>query len=776
MIRQIQIPFIRITSLLILAFGIFPAPGYAGDWERVYPEEAVTTDELPFLTVGYREQGNPAFLVGSRTGYALVPRFNVGGALNEMIPVKLPFSFDVEQVASVNERWVVAGPGGKVAIHDSGEDLQSGWTVNQIPGVGGIDQLAVVNGTLLVLSGEDVYISEVTGSSWRLQEGLYKVKDLATFRGKLYAIRSVVRATFWDLELICSEDGISWNRLWSFRSHRVSEYRYLREENIRFMVTYDETDSTFMPDKGSERLWVIADLEDGKWSRERYHLKLSTKDGSDWVDHKSRHWHVSRDTGPSVESAIGSWNPLDLDKTRINFETPLYEDGNVAGNLFIMFDYLLRFQSDGWTELIESHPRRTTERDTTVIWDKLTFIYDNETAVRISKEDSVEEVTLPDVGSSSRKTPLWKQMVVVNGTYTALSGNISGSGPELDAIRFTSDFQTWDTIPFPQPRPSDASLRLHNIGNTLNATFEHTKCTYYPGGHGHTVCETRSYWQAFEDGTWLEAGSTPFYSFGDKVFLPRNGNFYRLEIPNSETRSIWFYSQFGGPPFPENDTYKAALKTTYPQLLNNLVSPDGKKLVAYGDTSTLVIVEEDGATRESNPWHLFPSHGYWVEHVVHVNGWYYVLGPVLLRTKDFRQYESLPLPNNEPILNLVGFNRNLYGFTSSAVYRQPMEPGFLDSVEVQKGWHHADWLGWFQIIDEDLGDIDHLLLGKCWVKQTSDLEYWIRTEPLGWIYMRKDWAPWLYRLDDGHWYWLDQDSWPPRAWDDVEKEWEELRP
>jgi hypothetical protein len=95
-------------------------------------------------------------------------------------------------------------------------------------------------------------------------------------------------------------------------------------------------------------------------------------------------------------------------------------------------------------------------------------------------------------------------------------------------------------------------------------------------------------------------------------------------------------------------------------------------------------------------------------------------------------------------------------------------------VEVQNGWHHADWLGWFQIIDEDLGDIDHLLLGKCWVKKTSDLEYWIRTEPLGWIYMRKDWAPWLYRLDDGHWYWLDQDSWPGRAWDDAEKEWVEL--
>ena len=32
------------------------------------------------------------------------------------------------------------------------------------------------------------------------------------------------------------------------------------------------------------------------------------------------------------------------------------------------------------------------------------------------------------------------------------------------------------------------------------------------------------------------------------------------------------------------------------------------------------------------------------------------------------------------------------------------------------------------------------------------------------------------RMDDGHWYWLDQDSWPPRAWDYEDQEWEELNP
>ena len=83
-------------------------------------------------------------------------------------------------------------------------------------------------------------------------------------------------------------------------------------------------------------------------------------------------------------------------------------------------------------------------------------------------------------------------------------------------------------------------------------------------------------------------------------------------------------------------------------------------------------------------------------------------------------------------------------------------------------------LSWFQIIDEELGDIDHLLLGKCWVKQISDLEYWIRTESLGWIYLRKDWSPWFWRMDNGHWYWLDHDSWPGRAWDYEDQEWEEL--
>jgi hypothetical protein len=103
-----------------------------------------------------------------------------------------------------------------------------------------------------------------------------------------------------------------------------------------------------------------------------------------------------------------------------------------------------------------------------------------------------------------------------------------------------------------------------------------------------------------------------------------------------------------------------------------------------------------------------------------------------------------------------------------------MEKGYLDSIVRNQGWRHNDWLGWFEIRNEEDGTIDHLLLGECWVSQMADNTYWIRTEALGWIWMNKDWAPWLYRLDDGHWYWLDQDSWPPRAWDDTAKEWMEL--
>jgi hypothetical protein len=121
------------------------------------------------------------------------------------------------------------------------------------------------------------------------------------------------------------------------------------------------------------------------------------------------------------------------------------------------------------------------------------------------------------------------------------------------------------------------------------------------------------------------------------------------------------------------------------------------------------------------------------------------------------------------------FKNKLLGFLEDAVFTRELESRFLDSLQHDQEWFFAEWLGWFKIIDEDKGDIDHLHLGECWVKQENHQQYWLRTSTLGWIYVYKDWSPWFWRMEDGHWYWLDQDGWPPRAWDDVAKEWEELR-
>jgi hypothetical protein len=167
-----------------------------------------------------------------------------------------------------------------------------------------------------------------------------------------------------------------------------------------------------------------------------------------------------------------------------------------------------------------------------------------------------------------------------------------------------------------------------------------------------------------------------------------------------------------------------------------------------------------------------------IENVQFANGWYYFMNPAepAYRSRDLLEFEPVVLPDNQPLVHVVGFEGYLYAITPTAVYRQPMEAGYLDSFLRDGDWRHSGWLGWFQVINEEAGDINHLLLGDSWVKPVDDQQFWLRTASLGWIWIRKDWAPWLYRLDDGHWYWLDQDGWPPRAWDEDDQEWEALGP
>jgi hypothetical protein len=215
---------------------------------------------------------------------------------------------------------------------------------------------------------------------------------------------------------------------------------------------------------------------------------------------------------------------------------------------------------------------------------------------------------------------------------------------------------------------------------------------------------------------------------------------------------------------------------SWPGYFSKLTCLDANKLVAYGDSAEIAIINSDGSVRLSHPWRYFPVDDYRISSVRFINGWYYLTGSVTLRTKDFVIYEVVSTPHGRELVTVRRFKNKLLGFLEDAVFTRELESRFLDSLQHDQEWFFAEWLGWFKIIDEDKGDIDHLHLGECWVKQENHQQYWLRTSTLGWIYVYKDWSPWFWRMEDGHWYWLDQDGWPPRAWDDSVKEWVELRP
>jgi hypothetical protein len=210
-----------------------------------------------------------------------------------------------------------------------------------------------------------------------------------------------------------------------------------------------------------------------------------------------------------------------------------------------------------------------------------------------------------------------------------------------------------------------------------------------------------------------------------------------------------------------------------------LTSPDGERLIVFelpGLTSHvlsagIVVVNTDGSVLQTNLDAFFPDNFARIDAVRFVNGWTYFIGPATVRTRDFETFEAFPSPAPQPIVDIIGFDGDLYVFTREAAYRRPQERGYLDSVLRRRGWRQSDWLGWFLVRDEEAGWINHLLFGESRVTSTGSDQYWLNTDALGWIYVYPDWAPLFWRLKDGKWYRLDHDSWPPRAWDYEDRAW-----
>jgi len=425
-----------------------------------------------------------------------------------------------------------------------------------------------------------------------------------------------------------------------------------------------------------------------------------------------------------------------------------------------------------WIPVIEPGSMHPMTADLISIWDRLTFISPDGTIISIDEDDNLAELPFP---SLENEILHWEQLTYAGGTYF---GHVTVADKEEDQLIASDSLSDWAQLPLPpfwnRKRPlyrDQNSLIPYGDTIGLMGNERYASAAYEP----HTYI-----WQ----GEWVEIDPDPrreWYAWEYYVDLTP------YAYLDAEQTWFKFHEPWGDDPyqvriFRLNEKYEWVnnLATLQPDSrrgqLTTLTCPDGERLVLYGETAELFIIERDGSVQRTNIWNHLPKGEQYVRDVKFINGWYYLLGSATLRTRDFVDFEPVEYPHPLQPVDLLGFGGNLYAFFPDVVYRKPLETGYLDSILMKENWRRSDWLGWFQIIDEETAKIDHLLLGDSTVQQSDDNQYWIRTASLGWIYMRKDWSPWFWRMDDGHWYWLDQDAWPPRAWDYDDQEWEALRP
>jgi hypothetical protein len=487
----------------------------------------------------------------------------------------------------------------------------------------------------------------------------------------------------------------------------------------------------------SERLYLSAWFRDfDPWvdRNTRWELFISTKDGQSWLDHGSTIENVA-------EGTFSAWNPLNLEEGDLSQSRGDFFDRDFTSGAYSLVSFpregILQFHNgQNWIQIFSSSPKRTSKNNLAV-WGNISFLDElgtgNPNLVTLFKSGEVQ-VTAPPIEDAS----FWGGWTNLNGIYFAIISGNSGM-----KVLHSSDLVNWSKLPFA-------------VGDSYG------RLTFSDGKIASRLNDKLFVWSGL---SW----SSPVPLVTDSE-----------DIAYNEQTDGWYTLSYAGDEVvitSANDgaTFASFIPQTWNEYFTKLDCPDGELLISYGNSAEIAVIFPDSSVFLAHPWEFFGSSAYKFDSVAYFNGWYYFLGKPTVRTKDFVKFEEVPLPADYTLINVSGWNGSLYGFVDGAVFRKPLDRGYLESIEMTHGWLHAEWLGWFQIIDEEKGDIDHLLLGDCWVKQANEQQYWLRTSTLGWIYIYRDWSPWFWRMDDGHWYWLDQDGWPPRAWDYEDQEWEELR-
>ncbi|HKJ90490.1 MAG TPA: hypothetical protein VJ960_05115, partial [Oceanipulchritudo sp.] len=650
------------------------------------------------------------------------------------------------------------------SIDDLTVDLQTGWNQSILPETDFIHPSEAINrivekdGTILVLLGfHKLATSSDKGRTWRsviLDTNGGPIQDLAVYKGHFYA----VTLQYDQFRILRSSRGTAW----SFHKFMKVQTDYCEDASL--MLIAEEHDKSGRPIEGSERLYVGAEFSN--WSgTDLKRLLLSTKDGQTWVDNGSQ-----QQTDPP-DGPISDWNPLFLKEHLLHQSFPGCWLGKVTGDVRLLNLSVSQRNDEGWKDLWETPSLFAAGQpmiaERISVWDELVFVSPRKTIVSIGAGGEMLESSVPDFDS---KFVHWNQLLHAREGWFGhttfydaddwLQGSLhpaleNSAGYHGTKILLSPELQDWQVIDEAEGWLRPLKPFANKIGQA-DLIFR---------GSG-LYDEYQSVWE----GEWVERdfGYNPWGSEHLQTYNDRLG---WVHISSSRTDAGVQYT------VQDSDGEALAIVKPLDPTLDStwrIACLNGEDIILYGTHSEIAFVSWDGSRiRQAN----LASFGLSIiENVAFANGWYYIFGDATVRTNDFLNFEIFDWPDNAPLVHVVPFEGDLYAFSRDAVYRRPMDRGYLDSVIRKQGWRHSDWLGWFEIRNEEDGAIDHLLLGDCWVRPMGDETFWIRTSALGWIWMHKDWSPWFYRLDDGHWYWLDQDGWPPRAWDYDDQEFEELRP
>jgi hypothetical protein len=775
----------------------------AEDWELVYPEEYPVVDKLPFYSVGNR---NRNYMIGSQSGFVLLdywdflaspsdqPAFTTdrGGVL------KLPVPFDIHAVSSVQDQWILGGPRGQVALHTAtpyehefSEEaffpydlnyqdwLLGDWEFTTVPTDRAIVKFAVLGNQVLALAdvpyakdhhrGEStLFSSPDKGQSWTASD-CAQVFDVIQFNGAFYILTITqyedrgINGWITTLGLLRSPNATEWELVWEVAPIGSAE-------RGRMMVLGDTSigDYWWEDFPGGNRLFIHGEFDSLYRYGGGYELSASTTDGDTWFDNGSRQLPGGPYDGQGLSTP---WNPLELPEEFLFNRSPNWDNFQQVNNHYrVNRNQVEVYQEQEWIDAVSS---RTDEiyPETISLWTDVSFL-DGSSQLVTLQDDEFALHPAPEIEAD---VPRWEQLVTVNGT-TYLSVGLPDLPIRRSELAMSEDLTSWTKLPLPTGAglvklvPTDRSVAAFYTSIELASD----KVT------------ALSIW----DGAWTDPIVLP-PNVHDVTFHSATQSFYGLRtsfpggaMPGANSSITVERIDLNG----SREVVESFLSYAGVDDFMRLSCPDGENLFVFGDRREFAVINPSETLQVPTiPEDFFYSlsNSSRIDSIAFANGWYYFftsfpwwnpepIDGLSVRTKDFIEFETVQLPRDLPLKSVIGFGDHLYGFVSGAVYRRPMEKGYLDSIVRNQGWRHNDWLGWFEIRNEEDGTIDHLLLGECWVSQMADNTYWIRTEALGWIWMNKDWAPWLYRLDDGHWYWLDQDSWPPRAWDDTAKEWMEL--